>query len=177
MNIDDLPKFRVETVSQEDIQTVIVGKVNRWKWIGEKHYAYLVLNKNILIEGRFRNVDEKTFKATFIPESPVEREKIQPKKTYPYLDGYWGERVQLVLDNSLSWTKADFTISRRRDGSKKSIKEGWDHEHCDICWATISLHENISYMKSSNDDIVCLECFEKYVEKQCIDFIVLDEKN
>jgi len=136
----------------------------------------MFFDERTVIQGRFRDVDEKSLTASFIPESPVERGRIQSKKTYPYLDGYWGERVQLVFDNSLRWARVDFkprdAIAHRRDGSKELVKEGWDHEHCDICWATISLHENTSYMKSSDNDKVCLECFEKYVEKQCIDFIV-----
>ena len=176
MKTDNLPKFRVETIHYEANQTIIVGKANRWEWIGEGHYAFMLVNEHTVIVGKFRDVDERSMKARFIPDGLVEKGKIQPKKAYPYLDGYWGERAELVFDNSLEWTRLDFeprdAIATRKDGSKELVRDGWDHEHCHICWATISLHENTSYMKSSGDDNVCLECFEKYVEKQSIDFIV-----
>ena len=60
----------------------------------------------------------------------------------------------------------------KKDGTKEVIRDGWEHEHCDICMATISNNKNIVYMKSNNDDNICLDCFENYILKKNIDFIV-----
>jgi hypothetical protein len=86
-----------------------------------------------------------------------------------------GERALIALDRTLDWQQLTFeprdAIKTYPDGGKEEIDGGWDHEHCAICWATISSHENPVFMKSSQDDCVCLACFRKHVEPRNIDFI------
>jgi len=175
MKISDLPKFRVVEISRNADQTAIIGSVSRWQWVGESHIAYLFISEKEIIKGKFRNVNEAKMTAQFFPSHLIETGTIKTKEAYPYFDGYWGEMALLVFDNTLRWQKTDFNprdaIKHKNDGTKQFLKDGWDHEHCDICCGKISLSVNTAYMKSDKEDNICLGCFENYILKKSIDFI------
>jgi hypothetical protein len=176
MKIENLPKFIVETVNYESDKIILAGKVDRWEWIGEGYFTDIFLDEHNIIEGEFLEVNKESLSAKIIIKSIIERGKIQTKKSYPYFDGYWGERAQLVFNSSLEWAKTNFkpsdAIRHYNDGRVETIKDGWDHEHCNICWATIDFTENTVYMKSNQGDEVCQECFDNYIKRKSIDFIV-----
>lgn len=50
------------------------------------------------------------------------------------------------------------------------IPSGWDHEHCEICWETISDYAQPYGYKDENDHWVCEQCYNRYVEPGRIDF-------
>lgn len=143
--------------------------------MGEGHFAYLYLAGGIIVQGKFRNVDEATKSVSFVFTNSDSKLKINKGDAIPFFDGYWGERALTVLENSLSWEEWTLeppdAIKTYNDGRKEEISGGWYHEHCEICWATISQDENHIYMKSNQDDITCLECFGKYVKAKNVDFI------
>ena len=174
MQIDDLPKLKIDEIIYNSDHSIIIGFVNRWEWVGEKHAAYLYVNKEKVIEGEFQDVNEIEKSVKFITTDLI-LDIVKANETYPFFEGYWGQRAALVFDNSLQWEKTNFkprdAIKHKDDGSKELIKDGWDHEHCDICWVTIDLHKNTVYMKSNLYFLVCLECFENYILKKSIDFI------
>ena len=163
MNTNDLPVFAVSAVQPDSPQ--LKGVVNRWRWVGEGHIAYLYLRAGTFVEGKFRNVDEATKSASFAFKKPDAVPVIQPGESIRYLDGYWGERALISLDRSLDWRELTFRASKR------STREIWDHEHCGICWATIDQNENSTFMKSNEDDCICMDCFHESVEVRSIDFI------
>ncbi len=173
MKIEELPTISVTEVQTQSPQ--IKGQVNKWRWVGENHFAYLYLPGGIMVEGKFRNVEEATKTIAFVFTDVDVNPKISKGDVIPYFDGYWGERALIVFNNNLSWQKSTFepsdAIKTYNDGRKEEIPGGWDHEHCEICWATISQKESHNYMQSSQGDIICLECFEKYVKTRSIDFI------
>jgi hypothetical protein len=46
----------------------------------------------------------------------------------------------------------------------KLIPGGWDHEHCDICWAKIT--EGDPYWANTNKvKIICKGCYEHYKDQ------------
>jgi len=61
-------------------------------------------------------------------------------------------------------------IGRKMDQEKVPqdgfvVKGGWDHEHCRLCWKTISEHEPDDHYGYVNDsDWVCQECFDRYLK-------------
>jgi hypothetical protein len=55
------------------------------------------------------------------------------------------------------------------------IKSGWDHEHCDICWETISPHTDQAAMFSEPDHWICRKCYETFVVPRSLDFIYIEE--
>jgi len=173
MNMEDLPILTVSEVKPDSPQ--IKGEVSRWHWVGEGHIAYLYLNEDRFIEGKFRSVDESSKRVSFAIKNPDYIPEVKPGESIPYFDGYWGERAIIVLDHSLEWNETSFKVRdavfHYKDGTTKVEPDVWDHEHCAICWATISENDNQRYMKSSQDDYVCLNCFRNYVEPKNIDFI------
>src|SRR6185295_4625622 len=48
----------------------------------------------------------------------------------------------------------------------KVLKDGWDHEHCMICLAEISLYPGSrpdAYSDLDGDEWLCVVCYEQYV--------------
>jgi hypothetical protein len=46
------------------------------------------------------------------------------------------------------------------------LKDGWDHEHCMLCMAEISLYpgtQTEGYSDEDGDEWLCAECYEKYL--------------
>lgn len=78
------------------------------------------------------------------------------------LDGYWGDRADLVLDTSLIWNRHQWT-------------DAADHDHCAICWATISTQEKSEHFAArypeGRRDRVCAPCYHNYVSKRALGFI------
>jgi hypothetical protein len=50
------------------------------------------------------------------------------------------------------------------DASANVVPDGWDHEHCELCWAKISrLPADSAEGYSDGDRWMCVECFNRYV--------------
>jgi hypothetical protein len=92
MEIGDLPTLRVAEIIHDDNRTTIVGSVDRWQWVGERHYAYLYISEKKVIKGRFHDVNKTTMTVKFTPTDSI-ADIIGVNETYPYFDGYWGERA------------------------------------------------------------------------------------
>lgn len=92
-------------------------------------------------------------------------------------------QIDLIKDPLRKWQKETFTqqdaIVRRVNGGvtgqKKSEGEepaadewimpgGWDHEHCALCWETISDfegHQHSGY--TDGKKWLCADCYKKYI--------------
>lgn len=159
------PVFKINQVIKNLTGTDLIGGISSdffegEKWVDDKWLGFLRLN-NSLVYGRWhkQNDDWK-----FVAES-----KDNPKLDFfigqelSLFDGYWGERIELVIDKSLNWKEATYSISN-------------DHDHCFICWATISEFENREYMLGNDRVGVCLNCFKNYIEQDSFDFITYPKK-
>jgi hypothetical protein len=117
----------------------------------------------------------------------------------PYVDGYWqAYHVWMVLDADHAWSRvifqpSDALLRRGIDEHGKSwrmlrpaglipaelaaegwgdaelIKGAWDHEHCELCRATID-GGKVAYT-DAEDHWVCTNCFEDYVANHDLSFI------
>lgn len=176
MNIADLPVFFVTEVQSDPPR--LIGHLRRWHWVGERHIAYLYPGANRLIEGRFHDVRRWGKRASFVPANPDSINDIKSGDAVPYLDGYWGERAAIVFDKSIHWQESAFHIHdevHHYMGGRTEVEpNGCDHEHCFICWATISERQNQTYMTSDQVSSVCLDCFHNYIEPNNIDFVTPD---
>jgi hypothetical protein len=104
------------------------------------------------------------------------------------MDGYWGERAELVLDENRNWNRlafepSDMVVFPAAGGSSmgtrlspeapsggKLVAGGWDHEHCDICPKKIGCGgESMGYF-SVPDSWVCEECYNKFVAPRSLAF-------
>ena len=79
-------------------------------------------------------------------------------QTFDVLDGYWGERAEVVFDESRKW-------------SERNYQDDGEHTHCLICWGTIWKIDNSRYMASNHNDELCLKCHSSYVNTGNLDFI------
>ena len=61
------------------------------------------------------------------------------------------------------------TIGRKSKHNEDSsegiiVHGGWDHEHCELCWKTISTHEDFDHSGYTNgSDWICSDCFHRYI--------------
>jgi formylmethanofuran dehydrogenase subunit E len=129
--------------------------------------------------------------ARFVLDNSGEASYLRKGQEYDYLDGYWGQRAELVLDRARKWTRAEFkprdavafelegqSISAERgtplfEGAEAAhrVPGGWTHAHCNICWETIGPSGRKTGYRDQNDEWVCESCYESYVEPKKLDFI------
>jgi hypothetical protein len=109
-------------------------------------------------------------------------------------DGYWGDRVVLVLSKRI-WERTVFEPSdavrvdqataagmgfeggvllgrAAPDGPEgQRVPGGWNHEHCDICTQKIGVSGQAIGYRSDAGEWVCEACYRNYVEPKSLGFI------
>jgi hypothetical protein len=102
----------------------------------------------------------------------------------PIIEDWWMDwQKAIVLDTSRKWILKTFKNSAgysmpSPDGSTlvgkvsetaiiptdSNITEGlWDHEHCRLCWETISEYEGQQHEGyTDGKDWICIHCYQKY---------------
>ncbi len=189
MTIDQLPTFTIRRLEQDRA----IGTFDRPLWMGEGHLGDLLLPNERLVSGRFVNVDLQSLIAAFVPAAAEDFSALQAGTTYPRFDGYWGERAALVLNRQRHWSQRTFepvdALAFKRPGdtlvSKATnqnmpadstlIKGGWDHEHCNICWETISPQTDPVAMFSEPEHWICQKCYDSFVVPRSLDFIHVED--
>ncbi|MBN1788026.1 MAG: hypothetical protein JW806_06485 [Sedimentisphaerales bacterium] len=152
-----------------------------------------------LISGKFKLLSDNTGELSL--ETPSDISRLKSGEEYEFMDGYWGERAQFVLEETV-WTKIDFKtqdcygqrdektgkitvmsapgfVPPKDDKSWVLVENGWDHEHCGICWETIcdkGCHDQVCYI-NSNNVYICESCYEKYISKKNWDFTELNKES
>ena len=97
------------------------------------------------------------------------------------VEEWWTQRqLALVEDRNRTWCLKSFDpgpavehcsnatriVGKAAAGVAGSnlIADGWDHEHCELCWAKISrLPGDSSEGYSDGDQWICIECFTRFV--------------
>lgn len=108
---------------------------------------------------------------------------LQIGETYSFRRLWAPWQLEIAQSNPEQWRKEYFKASdmlafKNKDGSTIGRKmadgeaigdgfivpKGWEHEHCSLCWKTISElepDEHSGYV--SNSDWLCQECHDKYI--------------
>jgi hypothetical protein len=186
----DLPKFTVTAAGTD----FYVGRFDSSPWVKEDGIAGVYDQGPRFVWGRFRQVNSGDSTCSFYPDEAGGSCPLQPGTSYPYIDGYWGERAELVLDQSRTWTETAFAPSDMvlfypdqggRLGTRSSpnapaggdvVPGGWDHEHCAICWRTIGCGGEPRGYFGDPDTWICGECYAKHVRAQSIAFAGMDKE-
>ncbi|MDY6856814.1 MAG: hypothetical protein SWO11_19330, partial [Thermodesulfobacteriota bacterium] len=106
-----------------------------------------------------------------------------PGNKYDFISQWTPNQLALAQDDSHEWHKRTFTpkdmitfkledggviaraIEEGDDTTQNNIvKDSWDHEHCELCWETISSYEgyqNVAYTDGKN--WLCQNCYERYI--------------
>lgn len=119
-------------------------------WLGDLRSETLVLS------GRWSHHGDEW---VFTPTAEDAEQLVAETRKFQVFDGYWGERVWLTLDPTLSWHHSEAGATP-------------DHDHCRICWATISPSQNQSHY-AADSLVICLSCYESYVRHRSLDFTSL----
>jgi hypothetical protein len=184
-----LPRIKILATDSEGLSV----SFDEIKWVSNYGKVCIISPANSLVWGRFLSIVERDKTARFIPERKDTISLLHVDDTYIYLDGYWGERAELVFDRKREWVCTTFksvdAIEFIVDGKRmrsvlgqspiagaedvRRVADGWDHEHCAICWETIGSYEceeNTGF-KDQNNEWVCKRCYESYVVPKKLTFI------
>lgn len=92
MGPTDLPQFAVAAIHSH----WCTGSFDLSPWVGDGWIAGLYRGGGRFVWGRFRDVDVAARTCSFYPDQVVELAALCPGNSYAYIDGYWGERAELV---------------------------------------------------------------------------------
>lgn len=155
----ELPRFRVRKIEQQPVR--LIGELSSthygsetWVqagWIGDLRVG------NRFVTGRWSEAESEW---AFSPENASALETIGAAREFPVFEGYWGERAEVVLDESLNWSESTWS-------------DPTDHDHCRVCWATISSEGNTLHFAASPTLRVCPACYSSFVRPRSIDFSAL----
>jgi hypothetical protein len=153
------PEFKIVEVNSPKS---LLGDIDRLKqgeevWIEGNYLGYL-LKESILVYGRWIKIKNR-WRFTF-NEGEGNKCDFIVNDTVSAIDGYWGERMELVIDPSYSWKLKQF-----------QARKEWDHDHCEICWAKISETENKEHHCSNDNHPVCNQCYDQHVLKKDVSFV------
>ena len=154
------PKFTI--IKVESNSKAVIGKLDRIfqgkeKWIDD-NYIGALLNGSVIAFGRW--FKEKSFWRFQFNADDSNKLSLNTGATVYAIDGYWGERIEIVYSTQIDWKKEIF-----------KSKKNWDHEHCAICWAKISEFENTEYYLGGGSYPVCKKCYKNYVLLKVISFV------
>ena len=181
-----LPRFEVREDRPVD-PVAILGVVSSTRhgqetWVGDGWIGYLTDGAN-LIPGRWSARAERW---SFAPDSSDHLEVVRGRREWSVLDGYWGERAELVLGSSRQWSRARFEpkdavqfegnggmlLTEAADGEEGTvIKGGWDHEHCAICWETLGPGGQPDGYLDPPRTWVCDRCYLQFVSTRSLGFV------
>lgn len=130
------------------------------KWI-DNDWLGFVKDGNSMIYGRWKE-DDSDWKF-FVKQEDILESNLQVGKEVIVFDGYWGERVEITIDKNINWQESIYTTKD-------------NHDHCFICWKTISKFENQKFMLGDYRIKVCLECYKQFIKPSNLDFIVIPQK-
>jgi len=104
MNPTDLPRFTARAFHDGGWS----GWFNPSPFLGERWIGCVYTGDGRFVWGRFIGIDLPRHTVDFIPDDPDAAGLLREGGSYPYLDGYWGERPELVLDEARTWCESDF---------------------------------------------------------------------
>lgn len=192
INMGRFPRFTVKE-SRASEPGEVLGSVStirhgRETWVGDGWIGYLMCGA-ALIPGRWRYRPRLWARRwAFVPASIDHVDAIRSRHQWSILDGYWGERAELVLDEDREWHRAKFEptdaiafreggglVMKQKTGPDSEggqvIEGGWDHEHCAICTGKLGTGGEAEGYLSPPCTWVCERCYVQFVRTRSLDFI------
>ena len=161
-----MPKFKVTqhidsgllgTVSCETVE--IQGEPRAW--VSDGALVFLVCDRQVY-EGHWHRDGVDWIFAPRESTGEIPADSVE----FSVFDAYWGKRVQLVFEESLSWEKQTWTT----DG----------HDHCAICWESINaLPGSAEHFAADGNDGIrfhssersCVKCYDEYISRNDTSFV------
>ncbi len=123
----------------------------------------LVVGVETHILGIFFQNDKWSF---FLNKNEILKINFEVGEKYTVFDGYWGEKLELVLDEDRKWQKHRFVAT-----------EKFTHDHCFFCWITICEIENQNFMSDGEGQNVCMKCFKHFVKEKSLEFMNISKEH
>jgi hypothetical protein len=170
--------------------TVVERRLDAWTmlapvhhWVGEHHICMLALDDGLMAWARFMTLDRANSRAVVRPDDPAHLGRLQPGESCAFFDGFYGERVELVLGSPRHWFEVRYVPAEpTADGTPRvgtwvpaeaarRIGEGVsDHEHCSICSGKIGHGGAELGFASAEGDWLCLDCRREWLLPRSIGF-------
>lgn len=192
--VTDLPQFRVTTVKRredEHATSDLSGSFDKSEGVRDG-MCWLLLPGQESYYGRLSSFHPEAKTAEF--QTHVEGNPTFEGKSFCYLSGYWqAYHIWMVADENHAWEQVTFRSSDAasdtvQDGGGKTLRRlrkatpqdfdnpglkivpgGWDHEHCELCWAHIGPGD--ACFRDGSDHWVCVQCYERYVKNHDLSFV------
>jgi hypothetical protein len=177
-----LPLFAIYHLEDD----TVAGIADASRWIGVGHIVALVLGDRF-IWGKWRDGGQSGGSASIRLDNPTDAGGLRAGMAYPFIDSYWGDRAELVLDSSTSWLRSVFApvdaVSVTHPGGSLITKVGpddvsgqilagaWDHEHCEVCYQKIGTGGQAAGWANSEKKWVCESCYVAYVAARSLEFV------
>jgi hypothetical protein len=193
MDLSDLPQFTVTAVRPQgpDGNTEVVGQLSHLRGVhNDAGYLYRSVAPSIV--GVFDAVPREsnvplvfiTFDAHLAPE-------LAPGTVYAWLDIYWQPyHLDMILAGPEHWQRRTFTATPAHyfrqagvrgwqpaggplpeDAEDLGIRAGaWDHEHCELCRATIGANGAPEGYVNAQNYWLCESCFDLYAVQRDVSF-------
>lgn len=169
--------------------------------LGEKSdgtvgFLYVSRKDSVYLLRKEFDPDLKT--ATFLVWPPAKVPRIG--SSYPYVDYYWdAKQVSFALEPASAWRRICFNAEdavRYRDPAVPGwwashvatrppskgaadvhvVKNGWDHEHCNLCRSRIGKGGGrYGYFSNADNDWLCVRCYTKFISAHDLRFLQFDE--
>jgi hypothetical protein len=193
MDLSDLPQFTVIAVRprRADGNTEVVGQLSHLRGVhNDAGYLYRSVAPSIV--GVFDAVPRHSgVPLVFITPDAHLAPELVPSSVYAWLDIYWQPyHLDMILAGPEHWQRRTFIASpahyfrlagvRGWQPAGRSLPEGaedlgvrtgaWDHEHCELCRASIGAGEAPEGYVNAQDYWVCQSCFDTYAARRDISF-------
>src|SRR5262249_21202668 len=123
-----LPIFRLveyESGGARLTGTITQTTIGKENWVRDRCIGYLKAGGK-LICGRWQ---QKALLWMFIPDNSHDIASLSPRQEWEVLDGYWGQRAEIVLNERLEWQKNTFestdALLYKSDGTSDVMERGW----------------------------------------------------
>ena len=189
-----LNHFTVQTIERDSERILLSGTLSKPGQPSQGDYMNLFLSMDEQVTGRLVILNPGARSAVLSVPSNDYNTPVPAGVALPIFDRYRLECVKLVLDSASQWTRRKFSSRdafeqpsptggrmwravesgdvERADG--EIVRDGWDHEHCALCWEKIGVGGQPEAYFNSSGEWFCVSCYERHVLKQDLSFVTGD---
>ncbi len=186
--LTDFPQFVISAVDIKEAEIQFRGFFKDIKGVSERR-SWLVNGQEYYI-GDLNNLDVNKKTATFVNWDEASK-MVKKGAEFYWIDGYWNrDLIWRILDEDKPWIKEKFKAQNAQVFIQNGVRgwckvgykipagavlgeiipDGWDHEHCSICWTKIGKSGQEDCYRDEDRYYLCVSCFEKYASQHNLAF-------
>jgi hypothetical protein len=195
MHLSQLPQFTVTDRRQGETanQTLILGAFSTREGVRDNRgWLYRGEQGSIIADlvGDRRDEDDVVMLSVFTEDLAPD---VQRGAVFPWLDSYWQPyQLAMVLASVERWERRRFLATPARyfklqgatgwqpveaplpsGAVDLGVREGaWDHEHCEICGASIGAAGEAEGFVDPDNRWLCVACYARYALHHDVSFAV-----